>query len=154
MLWLQRENLVLQQVEDELLYTLQRDKMLQLAPAMVWPDWDREGKLYFTTLDATDRIWELLWDRRVPWKPIETEGKHKEELKTWKEKWEARFGALDSPEVQEQERRLEERLKQEAIQAQRARTAKERLELQQKQTQQTITLGRLERRNTGDLRHG
>jgi len=54
--WGQKEALILRQIEMELLYDLQKTKMLEMASVTVWPSWDKEGHIFFTTLGAADRI--------------------------------------------------------------------------------------------------
>ena len=126
--------------------------MMQLATTAVWPSWDTEGKLYFAILDSSDQAWESLWNRQLPYSPLKKAPHAQADMDTWKSRWEARYGKLDAPETQEQERRLMAKLKQDAIDARKVRTARERIEMQRDQVQQRIHLDRLQRRNTGDLR--
>jgi len=150
--WLQKEALILRQIERELLYDLQKAKMLEIAATTVWPKWDTEGKFYFTSVETADRIWEMLWERAMPHISIDKKDTAKSELKTWKERWEARFGKMDDPDVQRQQELLERRLKEQAMTARRERARRERVSRHQAQAIQSLVIGRHKMRDSGDLR--
>jgi len=152
--WVQKETLILRQIERELMYDLQKSKMLELASVSAWPSWDKEGKIFFTTLEAADRIWGMMWDRALPYQPRDKKKKDgaREEVQTWKERWEARFGKLDDPEVQDQQKKLEDMLKRQAIEATADRTRLERQETQKSRSVQSLYVTRGAKRETGDLR--
>jgi len=94
-----------------------------------------------------------MWDRTLPYQPLEKKGdESQQEVKSWKERWEARFGKLDDPDVQAEQKRLETMLKREAIEASADNRRRARQDSQQKDSLQSLYVSRNARWPTGGLR--
>ena len=115
--WILRERLVLNQLENDLLTELSRQKQMQFISTAVWPNWDDNGKIWNSHFDSGNEHLIEFGKGLMPYLSWDKKDQYKSEVADMRAEYVKKFGDPSSPAAKAQARKDSDALKQRRLEA-------------------------------------